>query len=152
MTAGGFLRADSLPTRGLAGAWLSNVRAALLSVVFPAGCRICEQLLTEATRIPICNDCLGSFRPIKGAVCDKCGRPVEGVGGSAVEAFICPTCVNDEWGGYAFDRIRSWAIYEGTLVRAILLLKFENIEPWAKCLRDRSRKWPWMAKPLLKRT
>jgi competence protein ComFC len=30
---------------------------------------------------------------------------------------------------YAFDRVRSWAVYEGALVRAILLLKFENIDP-----------------------
>jgi len=54
------------------------VRAALLSVVFPAGCRICGQLLTEATHIPICNDCLGSFGPISGPICDKCGRPADG--------------------------------------------------------------------------
>src|ERR1700676_5515677 len=121
MKARELLRANSPPTRGLTVGWLSNVRAALLSVVFPAGCRICGQLLTEATRVPICNDCLGSFGPITGTVCDKCGRP-------DAETFVCPTCENDERGGYAFDRVRSWAIYEGALVRAILLLKFENID------------------------
>jgi hypothetical protein len=40
----------------LTGGWLNTVRAALPSEVFPAGCRICEQLLTEATRIPVRND------------------------------------------------------------------------------------------------
>jgi predicted amidophosphoribosyltransferase len=35
-------------------------------------------------------------------------------------------------GGYAFDRVRSWAVYEGALVRAILLLKFENIDSLGK--------------------
>jgi competence protein ComFC len=132
MRPGGLLRAYSPPTRGLAEVWLSNVRAALLSVVFPAGCRICEQLLTEATRIPICNDCLDSFGPITGTVCDKCGKPVEGTARSDLETFVCPTCANGEGRGYAFARVKSWAVYEGTLVRAILLLKFENIDPLGK--------------------
>src|SRR6266550_2114343 len=30
---------------------------------------------------------------------------------------------------YAFDRARSFAVYEDAVVRAILLLKFEQIEP-----------------------
>jgi competence protein ComFC len=132
MKAGRSLRADLPSVRGFAGGWLTNVRAALLSVVFPAGCRICEQLLTGATRIPICNDCLSSFRPISGTVCEKCGRPVEGAARSDAETFVCPTCVDDEWGGYTFDRVRSWAVYEGALVHAILLLKFENIDPLGK--------------------
>jgi competence protein ComFC len=126
------LRPNSPPTRGLAEVWLSNVRSALLSGLFPAGCRICEQLLTEATRIPICNDGISSFRPITGTVCDKCGRPVEGAARSDLETFVCSTCANGEWGSYAFDRVKSWAVYEGALVRAILLLKFENIDPLGK--------------------
>jgi ComF family protein len=132
MKAGELLRARLPASRGFTGEWLRNLRAALLSVVFPAGCRICEQLLTEATRIPICNDCLDSVRPITDAVCDKCGRPAAGADTSDAEAFVCPTCVNDEWGGYAFERVRSWAVYEGALVPAILLLKFENIDPLGK--------------------
>src|ERR1700732_859687 len=63
MRAGGLLRGNSPATRESTGGWLNDVRAALLSVVFPAGCRICEQLLTGATRIPIRNDCLGSVAP-----------------------------------------------------------------------------------------
>jgi hypothetical protein len=67
--------------RRLTGGWLNTVRAALLSGVFPAGCRICEQLLTEATRIPIRNDCLGSFglisRTICGEVREACRRTCE---------------------------------------------------------------------------
>ena len=129
MKAGGLLCPNTPPARRFAGGWLSVARAGLLSVVFPAGCHICERLLTAATRIPICNDCLGSFRPITGTFCEKCGRPVERAEAPDLEMLVCPTCVNDEWGGYAFDRVRSWAVYEGALVRAIVLLKFENIDP-----------------------
>lgn len=107
------------------------MRAALLSVVVPAGCRICEPLLTEATRIPICRNCL-AFAPMTATVCDKCGRPVESDWTSDDEVFVCPPCKNEAWGGYAFERVRSWAVYEGALVQAILFLKFENIEPLGK--------------------
>jgi hypothetical protein len=56
MRPAGLLRASA--ERRFIGGALGYVRSALLSIVFPAGCRICEQLLTEATRIPVCNDCL----------------------------------------------------------------------------------------------
>jgi ComF family protein len=137
MKARGSLRGYLPAVREFTDGWINDVRAALLNVIFPASCRICEQLLTEATRIPICNDCLDSFGPISGTVCDKCGRPVEGAAGSDAKKFVCPTCVNDEWGGYTFDRVRSWAVYEGALVRAILLLKFENIDPLGKLFAQR---------------
>jgi hypothetical protein len=107
MKAGGLPRGNSPATRGVAGGWLSNIRAALLSVVFPAGCRICEQLFTEPTRIPICNDCLGSFRR----------RSVERIAISAAATFIFSRCVNEDWDGYAFDRGRSWAVYDGALFK-----------------------------------
>ena len=109
--------------------WLVDVRAALLSVVFPAGCRICEQPLTEATRIPVCNKCLNSFEPIGGTVCDICGNPVESARSNAGFEFVCPICAKDEGGSHSFDRVRSWSFYDGAMVRAILLLKFEDIEP-----------------------
>jgi competence protein ComFC len=137
MKAGGLLRADPSAAARFTRGWLGDVRAALLSVLFPAGCRICDQLLTAATRIPICNDCLGSVRQITGTVCEKCGKPVEEAEAPDLEMLVCPTCVNDEWGGYAFDRARSWAIYEGALVRAILLLKFEDIDPLGKLFARR---------------
>ncbi len=45
---------------------------------------------------------------------------------------ICFSCLSDDKRVFAFDRVRSWAFYDGTLVRAILLLKFENIDPLGK--------------------
>ena len=103
--------------------------SAPLSVVFPAGCRICDRMLTEATRIPICNQCLGSFQQILGTVCDKCGTPVEGAPAENQRPFICPRCTNPDYRSLAFDRVRSWSFYDGAMVQAILFLKFENIDP-----------------------
>jgi predicted amidophosphoribosyltransferase len=42
------------------------------------------------------------------------------------QALLCPACRDKT---YAFERARSFAVYEGALVQAILLLKYELIEP-----------------------
>ena len=47
--------------------------------------------------------------------------------GRAIEEFaICPQCREQKYG---FERARSYGQYEGALARAILLLKYECIEP-----------------------
>jgi ComF family protein len=115
-----------------AGSWLKEFRAALLSVFLPGGCRICDRLLTEPTRIPVCNDCLASFKLIVGKVCSLCGRPVEGGIDNTeddTQNFVCPICETEKREAFAFDRVKNWALYEGAMVPAILLLKFENIDP-----------------------
>jgi competence protein ComFC len=47
---------------------------------------------------------------------------------------LCPACRDKT---YAFERARSFAIYEGPLVNAILLLKFEQIEPLGTWFAER---------------
>lgn len=107
-------------------AWLSEASDALISVIFPAGCRICEQLLIDARRVPICEECLSSFQRIPQPSCEICGRPLPGLTRQEREPLLCPACGDKT---YTFDRARSFAIYEGSVVQAILLLKFEQIEP-----------------------
>lgn len=112
-----------------AGAWLSEASDALVSVFFPAGCRLCERVLVHASTVPICEECLGSFAALGGAVCETCGQPLAAwsLGGArAGESIVCPECQTRE---YAFDRARSYALYKAGLVRAIVLLKFERVEP-----------------------
>jgi ComF family protein len=99
---------------------------AVVSVFFPSGCRICERLLTSASRVPLCEECLSSFERIPNVVCEVCGRPLPGLAQKEGEPLLCPPCQNRT---YAFERARSFGLYENALVRAILLLKFEQIEP-----------------------
>jgi hypothetical protein len=58
------------------GAWLGVAGDAVVSVFYPAGCCLCDQLLTRATRLPICEVCLASFAALPTPVCDICGSPV----------------------------------------------------------------------------
>jgi ComF family protein len=123
---GGSRSANSrIPRRGTR-AWLAEASDALVSVIFPAGCRICDKLLIDARRVPIWRECLSAFQRIPQPCCEICGRPLPALTGQKREPLLCPACRDKT---YAFDRARSFAIYEGPLVQAILLLKFEQIEP-----------------------
>lgn len=115
---------------------------ALAAVFFPASCRICGTTLLNASRIPICDLCLASFQPIQQPMCECCGRPfpaavtaaaVLGVAGLAAAGAttgaetarsLCRLCRD---GYYAFDRARSYGVYNDALHHAILLLKYEEV-------------------------
>ena len=114
--------------------WLKSAAAALLGIVFPGPCRICEELLTEASFLPICRECREAFPAIPKAESDESGFGQAGIGHLA----------SVDRREYAFESAASWGFYEGTLVRAVLLLKFESIEPlgdlFAKMLAELARK------------
>jgi len=107
-------------------AWLNAASDALVSVFFPGGCRICDKLLATASRVPICGECLASFARVPSVACVICGRPLAADGSMQGQPLLCEACHDKT---YTFERARSFAMYEGALVKAILLLKFEQIEP-----------------------
>jgi competence protein ComFC len=106
--------------------WVESCGGALASVVFPADCRLCKRLLTRASRIPICGECLTAFQRVSAAHCASCGQPWLMAGDASGSEQICRECRDQK---YAFDVARSYGIYEGALARAIVLMKYEKIEP-----------------------
>jgi ComF family protein len=113
------------PGKGVRG-WLGDARDAIVSVFFPAGCRICETLLTRASRVPICDVCLASFEAPLETRCEICGQGLAWLTPKEGEPPVCRACQQKT---YAFARARSYGLYDGPLVQAILLLKWERIEP-----------------------
>lgn len=103
---------------------LKDAFGALASVVFASPCRICGELLTNASRIPICETCLDGFKKIDEPMCAGCGRPFAAAGAGSVEQRLCRLC---RVGFYAFDRARSFAFYDEGLSEAILLLKYQEL-------------------------
>ena len=99
---------------------------ALASVVFPALCRICEGMLDTASRVPVCENCLISFQRIAPPICDCCGRPIPSPLVADSIQVLCRLC---RLGIYGFDLARSFAYYTSPMVRAILLLKHEEVAP-----------------------
>jgi ComF family protein len=114
--------------------WLAEIGDAVVSVFFPSGCRICERLLTSASRVPLCEECLASFERVPDIICEVCGRPLPGLAQKDGEQLLCPACQDRM---YAFDRARSFAVYQDAVVPAILLLKFEQIEPLGAWFAER---------------
>ena len=117
--------------------WIGDTGDALVSLFFPAGCRLCDHLLTRASRLPICETCLGSFAALPAKVCAVCGSPalpattlpIGAEGNASVSAVR--TCLDCLERTYRFECARSYAAYRGPLVRAVVLLKFERIDPLA---------------------
>ena len=123
--------------------WIGDTGDALVSVFFPAGCRLCERLLTRASRLPICEECLGSFPVLPACVCATCGSPalsattLDGSASGSAPDGDRRTCLGCLERRYRFECARSYAAYRGPLVRAVVLLKFERIDPLAAYFGER---------------
>lgn len=106
--------------------WLERFAGALTSVVFPAGCLLCDALLTHGRRIPLCETCLASFQRITPPICCICGQSFQVAAEPGEGEPVCLDCME---GKFRFQLARSFGVYEGALARAIVLLKYERIEP-----------------------
>ncbi|HKN76265.1 MAG TPA: ComF family protein [Candidatus Acidoferrum sp.] len=120
--------------------WLAEASDAIVSVFFPAGCRICDKLLTGASRLPICEECLNSFAAARERSCEVCGQALGWLTVQEGDPLVCRACQQKT---YAFERARSYGIYDGALVRAILLLKWERMEPLGEWFAGRLAEMVW---------
>ncbi len=122
------------------------LRDSLAAVFFPANCRVCEHLLEQASRIPVCPDCLNQVQRIAEPMCARCGRPLF-TAAAPTETFQCRLC---RQGRFAFQLARSYAVYDDLLVRLIILLKHHGIKPlgaWcAQRLLELAQTYPDVAK------
>jgi predicted amidophosphoribosyltransferase len=112
------------------------MREALASLVFPAPCRICAQILDTGSAIPFCHDCLEALtQTLREPLCGQCGRPI--VSAAVAEGISQPLCHLCRSGKYAFDMARSFGAYSAQMSRAILLLKYGNVAPLGKWFGQR---------------
>lgn len=139
------LRVKTSSPDWLRAIWAEAQRAAgaVLALVAPGGCRVCEEPLAEASRLPICRNCLASFQQIAGPICSVCGRPLGPWITLGAEAPRCHLCRRNT---YAFSLARSYALYDAALTRAIVLLKYDAISPlgdwFAARLEELARRTP----------
>jgi ComF family protein len=93
---------------------------------------LCEAILTGASRVPVCDACLGRVRPLELlASCDRCQRPLSLAAVGSDGAALCGPCRQDE---PAFERLRSFGAYDAELRQLIVLLKYNKIRPLAQLL------------------
>jgi ComF family protein len=118
---------DVRPGFGL-GRLVRGTADAIVSILFPAPCRICQATLSTASRVPVCRECLEALGPLAGPLCQRCGRPLAASFGGESAAALCHVCRR---GKYGFDLARSYGPYTDPMVRAVTLLKYHAVTPLA---------------------
>lgn len=98
--------------------------AAVLDLIFPPICLGCEREQRPGPlQLGLCLRCRGRLKPLRGARCAACGRPLSAVAPPA--GYLCGGCRERR---PAFDRL--WAIwsYEPPLEQVIHALKFGRLD------------------------
>jgi ComF family protein len=104
------------------------MREALASLVFPAPCRICAQMLDTGSRIPFCHACIAVLaQTLAEPLCSQCGRPI--VSTAVADSQSSPLCHLCRLHTYDFDAARSFGPYTLPMSRAILMLKYGEVTP-----------------------
>jgi ComF family protein len=112
-------RAESRRPFGLAA-----LATAVLDLVFPALCPVCQTRLGAGRRDPLCGRCWDAIERIAPPYCDACGMP---------GAPCCARCAAEP---RAWDYARSAACYEGRLREALHAFKFGGRRALARPLGD----------------
>jgi len=104
---------------------------AILSLLFPEGCPLCEQPLDEGCRAGVCSACWGEVRPSAGSRCLRCGFPYGPCGKG--EGPLCLSCARR---APAYDAGISFGAYAGRLAAVLRLLKYGGMPGIAGPLAD----------------
>ena len=112
---------------------LSSAAESLFATLFPADCRLCGSPLTKISRLPVCDDCLASVRPMSGGLCSICGERIASPY-AAMGAHGEPVCGLCRRLKPAYVKAAAYGSYEGGLRDLIHLLKYEHVRPAANVL------------------
>lgn len=105
----------------------------MFAALFPADCRLCGAPLTEISRLPVCEECLASVRPISGGLCSICGERIASPY-AAMDTHGEPVCGLCRRLKPAYVKAAAYGSYEGGLRDLIHLLKYEHVRPAANVL------------------
>jgi ComF family protein len=104
---------------------------ALFSLFFPDDCRVCGQLLTEVTRVPVCRRCLRAPEPLSAEFfCVSCRTPFQ----NSFPLGDDGRCALCRHGLRGFDAAYCFGAYDGVLRELIHLFKYGRIKTLARPL------------------
>ncbi len=117
--------------------------AALVDLLYPPACSICDELLDSPVSV-VCPTCRFGFDTIPAPVCEHCGQP-------SPAGSICTDCRHHP---QSLRPIRSAFAFGGPLKQAVLALKLSGLRELAGYLADRLAEadlpgWDWSAVDLL---
>jgi len=99
---------------------------ALLNLLFPSKCPVCNNRSDSAAYNPICTGCWNTIERYSGPACSICGLPA-----ISQHTLSCEQCIKD---GTHFSGVLYYSIYDGVIKEAIHLLKFNGIKRLSKPL------------------
>jgi ComF family protein len=116
----------------------------LLHIVLPTECRVCGNSTAAEDQPFFCNRCWTGIRPISPPVCPCCGSPFASPVALAYSPeHLCGACRENP---PAFDSARAVGYYQGVLVEAIRLFKYQSKtrlgRHLAALLADQARRMP----------
>jgi len=106
---------------------LRKIISAGLTLLFPPACPCCKGI-TEDHCQPLCRECFTQLKFIETPYCSCCGRVFYGNG----ENHLCGVCLQSPW---AFDKARSFFIYEKIIAKLIHDLKYSGETTGISALR-----------------
>lgn len=115
--------------------WAKRAAASLFFTLFPTDCRICSSPLIKISRLPVCDHCLNSVRPLAGSLCALCGEtlPFAVAPGYAAD-LIDDRCRLCRLAAPPFERAVAYGSYDGALRDLVHLLKFGQVRPASQVL------------------
>ena len=112
----------------------------LFATLVPAECRICNQLLTNISRTPVCDFCRTRIKPFETLQCAICGELLlsshfAGFAGepAAPSAALCGLCQRAR---PSYVKAVSRGPYEGALRDLVHLLKYDRVQSAAGILGE----------------
>jgi ComF family protein len=112
---------------------VGGIAESLFATLFPSDCRLCGTPLINVSRLPVCDACLASIRPIADGVCSVCGERLVSLHAFSGENEepLCGLCrrLNPP-----FEKAAAYGSYDGGLRELIHLLKYEQVRPAANVL------------------
>jgi len=99
--------------------------AALLDLLFPPVCSLCDQALdTRGAERVLCADCRAAVSHWVRSPCPRCARPLPRL--APVDPVACPACARMK---HHFTRTTALGVYQGAMREAILRVKRQRQEP-----------------------
>jgi ComF family protein len=99
---------------------LDRIASALLNIVYPARCPVCDCDSDTCRTAPLCSKCWNGINRYGGPSCGICGEPF-----TSGHAAICGRCLIKH---PPFEKARSYGLYTGALREAVHLLKFKSVK------------------------
>lgn len=120
--------------------------SALLEIVFPERCPVCQKTLDGIDRFGLCTFCTSKI-VYNGPCCARCSAPIPE---SAGQMEDCTHCRDESW---AFRRAMSLGVYDGALRDSVILMKrpyFDSLslqmglQLAEKLLTNHVEDWDWI--------